>query len=72
MNRTLLMFAALLSATPVLVQDSTSIEGVWKIVEWVEDTRTITSVQPSLRIFTKGHYSMRFLQTDQPRPPVVH
>lgn len=68
MKRTLMMFAAVLSANPVLAQERTPIEGVWKIVEWVEGGRTITSVQPSLFIFTKGHYSMLFLQTDQPRP----
>ena len=68
MKRTLLLFATVLSANPVRAQERAPIEGVWKIVEWVEGARTITSVQPSLFIFTKGHYSMLFLQTDQPRP----
>ena len=68
MKRTLLALAMVLPAAPLLAQAGTPIQGVWKIVEWVEGGRTITTVQPSLFIFTKGHYSMLFLQTDQPRP----
>ena len=69
MKRALMTIAAVLFANPVLAQASTPIEGVWKMVEWVEGGRTI-AVQPSLFIFTKSHYSMLFLQTGQPRPPV--
>ena len=68
MKRILPLFAIVLSANPLLAQEKTPLEGVWKIVEWVEAGRTITTVQPSLFIFTKSHYSMLFLQTDQPRP----
>jgi hypothetical protein len=61
----------MLAANPVLAQTRSPIEGVWSIVEWVERGRTFTTVQPSLFIFTKSHYSMLFLQTFQPRPPVA-
>jgi len=48
-----------------------SLEGVWKIVETVTtgaDAATITDPQPSLVIFTKGHYSVLSVHGAQPRP----
>ena len=70
-KRARLFIALVCCANPVLAQATGPIEGVWKIVEWVESGRTITTVQPSLFIFTKGYYSMLFLQTDQPRGSVA-
>lgn len=48
-----------------------SLEGVWKVVETVTtgaNASTITSPQPSLVIFTKGHYSSVIVHGAQPRP----
>jgi hypothetical protein len=48
-----------------------SLEGVWKIVEMVTtgaNASTITTPQPSLVIFTKGHYSFLYVHGAQPRP----
>jgi len=48
-----------------------SLEGVWKIVETVTtgaDAATITDPQPSLVIFTKGHYGVLSVHGAQPRP----
>jgi hypothetical protein len=70
-KRTRLIIALVCCANPVLAQTRGPIEGVWKIVEWVESGRTFTTVQPSLFIFTKGYYSMLFLQTFQLRPPIA-
>jgi hypothetical protein len=50
-----------------------SLVGTWKPVEVVVDSgpdrgRHTTDVQPGLLIFTKGHYSMNFVQGFKPRP----
>jgi hypothetical protein len=48
-----------------------SLEGVWKIVETVTtgaNASTISNPQPSLLIFTKGHYSSLMVLGAQPRP----
>jgi Lipocalin-like domain len=50
-----------------------TLSGTWKPVEVVVDSgpdrgRHTTDVQPGLLIFTKGHYSMTFVQGFKPRP----
>ncbi len=42
-------------------QTKSSIEGVWKITEWIESGKTNTNPQPGLIIFTKGYYSVAML-----------
>ena len=47
------------------------LEGVWKIVELTTtgaNASTIRNPQPSLVIFTKGHYSYLSLNSEGPRP----
>jgi hypothetical protein len=48
-----------------------SLEGVWKIVELTTtgaNGSTISNPQPSLVIFTKGHYSYLSVNSEGPRP----
>ena len=48
-----------------------TLQGVWKIVERVTtgaNASTISDPQPSLIIFTNGHYSVLMVQGAQPRP----
>ena len=59
-------------------QTKSPVEGVWRIVEVVmpgatpaEKGTTITSPQPSLIIFTRGHYSQLVLRGQQPRDAVA-
>jgi hypothetical protein len=65
------LFALIVGAsTPIFGQ---SLQGVWKPVRVVVDsgpnrgTHT-TDVQPGVLIFTKGHYSMNFVQGFKARP----
>ncbi|HEV2829592.1 MAG TPA: hypothetical protein VGW76_18480 [Pyrinomonadaceae bacterium] len=51
----------LLFASGGFAQTKSSVEGVWKITEWIESGRTNTNPQPALIIFTKGHYSVAML-----------
>ena len=47
-----------------------SIEGVWKVSEIVvtgADPSTISSPQPGLFIFTRGHYSIMYVPGNKPR-----
>src|SRR2546430_16955117 len=71
MRTTVTLFALVVGASsPVLAQN---LQGVWKPVRVVVDsgpdrgTHT-TDVQPGLLIFTKGHYSMMFVQGFKARP----
>lgn len=55
-------------------QKKTQLEGVWKVAEVVppasnpnEKPTSITSPQPGLLIFTKGHYSSIAVTGNQPR-----
>lgn len=48
-----------------------SLQGVWRIVETVTkgaNASTISNPQPSLVIFTEGHYSFLNISGEQPRP----
>ena len=48
-----------------------TLEGVWKIVEMTTtgaNGSTISNPQPSLVIFTKGHYSYLSVNSEGPRP----
>jgi len=71
MRRSIALLAVIAGASqPALGQ---SLEGTWKPVEVVVDSgqnrgRHTTDVQPGLLIFTKGHYSMNFVQGFKPRP----
>jgi hypothetical protein len=51
----------LLTASIVLAQPKSPIDGVWRITEWIEHGDTITHPQPSLIIFTEGYYSVSML-----------
>jgi hypothetical protein len=55
-------------------QTKSPVEGVWRIAEMVmpgggaaEKGTTITNPQPSLIIFTRGHYSQVIVRGQQPR-----
>jgi hypothetical protein len=50
-----------LSASAVFAQTKITVEGVWKITEWIEGGKTNTNPQPALIIFTKGYYSVAML-----------
>jgi hypothetical protein len=71
MRTTVTLFALIVGASsPVLGQ---SLRGVWRPVQIVVDSgpdrgRHTTDVQPGLLIFTKGHYSMTFVQGFKARP----
>lgn len=61
---TLLISSGAVGSPAALAQKKASIEGVWKVAEVVtpgatpaDKATTITSPQPGLLIFTKGHYS---------------
>lgn len=69
-----LAMAFVAGATGAAQQGSTAnagIVGVWKIAE-VRTTganaRTITNPQPSVRIFTRRHFSVTEVNSDKPRP----
>jgi hypothetical protein len=51
----------LLVASGGFAQTKSSVEGVWKITEWIEAGKTNTNPPPSLIIFTKGYYSVAHL-----------
>ena len=51
----------LVSASGAFAQTKPAIEGAWKITEWIESGKTNTNPPPSLIIFTKGYYSVAFL-----------
>jgi hypothetical protein len=65
MRKTVTIFALIISASsPAFGQ---SLEGVWKPVQVVVDSgpdrgRHTADVQPGLVIFTKGYYSMTYVQ----------
>lgn len=62
----ILCFAQARSAAP-------SIEGVWKVSEVVTtdaNAATVNNPQPSLVMFTRGHYSYMSVNGTQPRPKV--
>jgi hypothetical protein len=48
----------LLTASTGFSQTKSTIEGVWKLTEWIESGDTNTHTQPGLFIFTKGYYSV--------------
>jgi len=50
-----------LSASAAFAQTKSSVEGVWKVTEWIEDGKTNTNPQPGLIIFTRGYYSVAIL-----------
>lgn len=59
-------------------QTKSPVEGVWRIAEVVvpgatpaEKGTTITNPQPSLIIFTRGHYSQLVVRGQQPRGAVA-
>ena len=58
----------LLIASAAFAQTKPSLEGAWKITEWVEKGKTYSNL-PGLFIFTKGYYSTVFVMSEQ-RPAV--
>jgi hypothetical protein len=54
------LIVCLLSGSAVVAQTKPSVEGVWKITDWVEKGKTYSNL-PGLFIFTKGHYSTVFV-----------
>ena len=64
---TMVLCGAVLSAQEAAKQ---SIEGVWKVSEIVvtgAGASTISSPQPGLFIFTRGHYSIMYVPGNAPR-----
>jgi hypothetical protein len=49
---------SLFSVSIALSQSNSSVEGVWKITQWIESGDTNIQPQPGLFIFTKGYYSV--------------
>jgi hypothetical protein len=50
-----------------------TVVGVWRVSEVTYTgpaARTVTNPQPAIRIFTKRHYSVSSVNSDQPRPDV--
>lgn len=72
MRRYVLSFVfCVLSASGAFAQTKSPVEGVWKITEVVTPSgETISNPQPSLIIFTKGHYSQIAVTGTQPRAQV--
>src|SRR5215510_12934883 len=51
----------LLFASGGFAQTKSTLEGVWKVTEWIESGKTNTNPQPGLIIFTRGYYSVAML-----------
>jgi len=62
---------SLASAAELAAQSKPPVEGVWKVAEVQviggANPGTNSSPQPSLYIFTRGHYSIMSVNGDQPR-----
>ena len=62
MKRCVLSIAlCVVSASAAFAQTKSTIEGVWKVTEWIEGGKTNTNPQPGLIIFTRGYYSVAML-----------
>ena len=72
MKRYVLSFVfCVLSASGAFAQTKSPVEGVWKVAEVVTPSgETISNPQPSLIIFTKGHYSQIAVTGTQSRAEV--
>src|SRR5688572_1168486 len=74
LSRALVIALCLAVPTAGSAQESSaapSLQGVWKIVEMATtgaNASTNSNPQPSLILFTKGHYSFLMVQGAQPRP----
>jgi hypothetical protein len=53
-----LITIVLLTASTSFSETKSTIEGVWKLTEWIESGDTNTHTQPGLFIFTKRYYSV--------------
>ncbi len=75
MRKTMMIVACMaVLVVMVIVQSAAAqgkLEGVWKVTEVTltgPEARTITTVQPSLYVFTKKHFSTSGITADKPRP----
>jgi hypothetical protein len=61
----------LLAASTTAAQTKSPVEGVWKLIGWIEHGDTNTNPQPGLIILTKGYYSVALLTSSRPgvEPP---
>ncbi len=68
---TLPLVAALAVGCQPATEEAGPLEGAWKVVEFSttspDTSSTITSLQPSLFIFLKQHYSVMFVPGSEPR-----
>lgn len=51
----------LFTARTTSAQTKSPVEGVWKLIEWIEHGDRNTNPQPGLIILTKGYYSVAVL-----------
>ena len=62
----------LLTAAHAAAQSkATALTGAWRMTQLKTtgpNSRTVTNPQPSLYLFTAGHYSILSVNSDQPRP----
>jgi hypothetical protein len=73
-RRALAFTFCLLSTTVVFAQTKSPVEGVWRVSEVVTtgaNAATNSNPQPSVIIFTRGHYSQIAVTGAKPRPPVA-
>ena len=67
----LVAFVVAFPSTLVAQNTASPIEGVWKVTEVQivggNNPRTVTTPEPALYIFTKGHYSIMSVNADKPR-----
>lgn len=66
--------AVLLAPSGIDAQsDAEALQGAWQVTEVVTAgpaSRTLSSPQPSLLLFTGRHYSYTLINGEQPRPPL--
>ena len=73
-RRALAFTFCLLSTTVLFAQTKSPVEGVWRVSEVVTtgaNAATNSNPQPSVFIFTRGHYSQIAVTGAKPRPPVA-
>ena len=60
----------LASPTPGVGQEGTPVEGAWVVGSWTSpDGETNALPRPGLFVFTKTHYSIMFVPSEEPRAP---
>ncbi len=54
--------------TPGVGQEGTPVEGAWVVASWISPNgETLAQPQPGLFVFTRTHYSMMFVLSQEPR-----